>query len=423
MRIRWREASTPVVMALAAFMTLLSYLQKSPCTGPPYDDSGWSENMANGHRLLCQTDVQTLWLFRWIDVHWFPYVHGYLDLSGGPPGALQDGAIEYPVLTGVFMWATALPAHNSSEFLAISTAVFLLVAVLIGWQLTELVGWRALIWAAAPTLVFYAVYNWDLLPVAWTLASVLAWRRGRHGWAAVFLGLGAATKIYPGFFLLPLLIERLAARDRRGALLVAGAGGGVWLAVNVPFMLINFDGWWATYAFQAGRAADITTNSIYFWGFPDWSTSTVDAFSVAAIGLCWVGALGVGWLLRAEHGGYPWIQVSAAMLFTFLAFNKVYSPQYAMWVLPFLALIALRWGWWLAYWCLDAVLFVGLFQWYATGNELAKQAASIGVWGKTVVLLLMAATVLVTPLAVRPAPAAERSDRVADRARSEPAIV
>jgi uncharacterized membrane protein len=401
LRLRLRGAAIPVVMVLVYMMAVASYLSKTPCVGPPYDDGGSSLNEANGHRLLCATDIVTLWRYRWIDLHWFPYVNGSLDLSGGPPGTLQQGAIEYPVLTGIFMWATGLPAHNSGQFFVYATAALLPVAVLVGWQIASLVGWRALVWAGAPALVLYSVYNWDLLPVAWTLGAVLAWRRGRYGWAAMFLGLGAATKIYPGFFLLPLLIERLAVRDRKGAITVAAAGGGAWLAANVPFMLINFDGWFATYRFQAGRYADLTTNSIYFWGFPDWSPTMVNRFSAAVIAAAWVTALVAGFLLRHRHGGYPWLQVSAAMLFSFLAFNKVYSPQYALWVLPFLAMIAVRWGWWVAFWVLDPILFIGLFQWYATGSDLMKQAASIGAWGKTVLLVLLSVVVLVTPLALR----------------------
>jgi uncharacterized membrane protein len=391
-------------MTLAYVMTLASYLSKTPCVGPPYDDGGSSLNESNGHRLLCATDIVTLWRYRWIDLHWFPYVNGSLDLSGGPPGTLQQGAIEYPVLTGIFMWATGLPAHNSGQFFAYSAAALLPVALLVAWQLAKLVGWRALVWAAAPAMVFYAVYNWDLLPVAWTLGAVLAWRRGRYGWAAAFLGLGAATKIYPGFFLLPLFIERLVARDRKGAIMVAAAGGGTWLAANAPFMLINFDGWFATYRFQAGRIADLTTNSIYFWGFPEWSPAMVNRFSAAVIGTAWVVALVAGFLLRHRHGGYPWLQVSAAMLLSFLAFNKVYSPQYALWVLPFLVMIAVRWGWWVTFWVLDAILFIGLFQWYATGSDLMKQAASIGAWGKSALFVVLFFVVLVTPLALRREP-------------------
>jgi uncharacterized membrane protein len=400
---RLRNAATPltVMLALAFVMTMGSYVSKTPCVGPPYNDIGVSEHVTNAYRLGCLTDIQYLWVGRGIDQHHFPYVHGRLDPGDGPPGALVDGAMEYPVLTGVFMWAVAWPARNSGEFLAYTALLFLPVALLIGWQLASLVGWRGLVYAAAPALVFYSVYNWDLLPVAWTLGAILAWRRGRFGWSAAFLGLGAATKIYPGFFLLPLLIERLVARDRRGALTVAGVGAGSWLAANLPFMAINADGWWATYAFQAARIPDNSTNSIYFWGFPEWPVEFVNLFSVTVIGGLWLVALVAGFVLRHRHGGYPWIQVSAAMLFAFLAFNKVYSPQYALWVLPFLALIAVRWGWWVAYWCIDATLFVGLMRWYNDfGSDVAHQAASIGGWTKTAIQALLFFVVLHTPLAM-----------------------
>jgi uncharacterized membrane protein len=406
----WRNPSAPLVvmLALAFVMTAASYISKTPCVGPPYDEAGVSANVNNAYRLVCLTDIQVLWVGRGIDEGRFPYVDGRLDVSQGKPGQLLDGAIEYPVLTGVYMWFTGLPAGNSGQYLA-WTAFFLLpVALLIGWQLASLVGWRGLVYAAAPALVFYSVYNWDLLAVAWVLGAVLAWRKGRYDWAAAFLGLGAATKIYPGFFLLPLLIERLVAGDRRGAAKVAGIGVGSWLAANVPFMLANVDGWWATYAFQAGRVPDLSTNSIYFWGFPEWSIGTVDAFSGTVIAVSWLAALVGGYLLRHRHGGYPWIGVSAAMLFSFLAWNKVYSPQYALWVLPFLALIAVRWGWWVVYWLIDAILFIGLFRWYHDANSaLAYQAATFGGWSKTMFLAAAAVAVLFAPLAIRGRPGRE----------------
>ena len=418
---RWRNLSAPliVMLALAFTMTLASYVSKTPCVGPPYDEAGVSANIANAYRLVCLTDIQALWVGRGIDEHRFPYVDGRLDVSQGEPGQLLDGAIEYPVLTGVFMWFTALPAGNSGQYLALTAFFLLPIALLIAWQLVALVGWRALVYAAAPAVVFYSVYNWDLLAVAWVLGAVLAWRRGRFDWAAVFLGLGAATKIYPGFFLLPLLIERLVAGDRRGAAKVAGLGAGTWLAVNLPFALANWDGWWATYAFQAGRVPDLSTNSIYFWGFPEWSIEAVDAFSGTVIAVSWLAALVAGHVLRHRHGGYPWIQVSAAMLFSFLAFNKVYSPQYALWVLPFLALIAVRWGWWVVYWCIDAILFIGLFRWYHDGNSaLAYQAATFGGWSKTMFLMAAAVAVLFAPLALRLATPAPPEPSGSERGRA-----
>ena len=118
----------------------------------------------------------------------------------------------------------------------------------------------------------------------------------------------------------------------------------------------------------------------------------------------WLVAIGIGWLRRREPGGFPWLQVGSAMLAGFLAFNKVYSPQYFMWLLPFLVLLRVRWGWWLAYWVIDALLFLGINRWFwEMGHDprftLAKQAAVAGVWGKSIILALLVVVLARAPLA------------------------
>jgi hypothetical protein len=196
----------------------------------------------------------------------------------------------------------------------------------------------------------------------------------------------------------------------------------------VPFLLANPDGWWATYAFQARRAADLTTNSIWYWGFPDLGPSTVDHWSFALIAVSWLGALVAGWLLAARRGGYPWLQVSAAMLCSFLLFNKVYSPQYVLWLLPFFVLLRVRWGWWASYLAVDVLLYVGLFRWYYDITEggdfgVAKQAAVLGVWAKAVLLALLYVVFLVSSPSIRsgPPPVRTRGPRSSAQSSTPPA--
>ena len=116
-----------------------------------------------------------------------------------------------------------------------------------------------------------------------------------------------------------------------------------------------------------------------------------------------------GWVLARRTGDYPWLQVSAAMLCAFLLFNKVYSPQYVLWLLPFFVLLRVRWGWWASYLAVDVLLYVGLFRWYydiTQGGDygLAKQAAVLGVWGKAVLLALLYVVFLLSSPSIRPGP-------------------
>lgn len=403
-------------------MLILGWFGKVSCIGPTYDAHGISAAFeANKNTHLCYSDIQQLWPQRGISDHVFPYVHGSLLGEN-----LLNGAIEYPVLTGLFVWLTALFAHTDGQFLAISAVFLAPFGVITAWLLAKLTGRRALIWAAAPALIFYGYLNWDLVVCASFAAAVWAWWRGRSIAAAAWLAVGAALKLYPAMFVFPLILERLAARDRRGAVRVALTAGGLWLLINLPFLLINPHGWWATYAFQKERHAGITTNSIWFWGFGGISTGTLNWLTPILILAAWAGALGYGW--RRSRGGepYPWIQVSGAMLCGFLLLNKVHSPQYLLWLLPFFVLIRVRWGWWVSYWVFDALLFVGLFEWYgvltAGGDEgLAKEAAVLGVWGRAVMLVLLYVVFLVSPLAVRSRADAPDTDRSGAPSSTPPA--
>lgn len=391
------------VVGACAVAVLLSFLTKWQCTGPTFDAMGTSANfdrLKNTH--FCYTDIQNLWAARGLGDHVFPYLHGVLE-----NGQLYGGALEYPVLTGVFMWLTGLPAHNDAQFLFVSAVCLAPFGLLTARLLAGLTGRRALIWAAAPALVFYAVLNWDLLVTAAVALAVWSWWRGRPTLAAVWLGVGAAAKLYPVAFVLPLALERLSAGDRRGAARVVGAGVGTVVALNLPLALASPGGWWATYAFQADRPADITTNSIWYWGFPGLTPGTLTRLSVGLIAAAWVGALALGWWRARRGGQYPWVQVSAAMLCAFLLLNKVDSPQYMLWLLPFFVLVRVRWGWWVGYMACDALLFVGLFRWYdtlVTGGDygLAKQAAIVGVWGRAAMLALLYVVFVFSPLALRP---------------------
>ncbi len=419
------------VLATTALGILLGYLGKTPCTGPTYDQFGISVNLGlHKYDELCYSDVQQLWVGRGVPEHTFPYLHGKLVPSDQPQGTLVDGAVEYPIVTGVFMWFAGLFASNDGEYLAVTALLLAPFGLLTAGILAKLSGRRAFIWAAAPALVLYSVHNWDFLATACVAGAVWAWARDRPGLAAALLGLGAATKIYPGFFALPLLLDRAYLRDVRGAARVVAGTAGVWLLVNVPFLLANPDGWWATYSFQAKRVADLTTNSIWFWGLPDLRPATVDHWSFALIALSWLAAVAAGWWLAGRTGRYPWLQVSAAMLCAFLLFNKVYSPQYVLWLLPFFVLLRVRWGWWASYLAVDVLLYVGLFRWYydiTRGGDygLAKQAAVLGVWGKAVLLALLYVAFLVSSPSIRSGPAPVRDStsgpRSGARSRTPPA--
>ncbi len=414
-----------LLTVLCGITLILGFVNKDRCTGPRFDQWGRSQPDFEERRYqeVCYSDIQTLWIGRDIDRHVFPYVHGKLTDKGEPVG----GVVEYPVLTGVFIWASALPAHTDAEFLLYSALLLAPFGLATAWLLGRMSGWRALLWAVGPPLVMYAFHNWEL-PVV--LCATAAFYVVHHGWgrrgaerplltratvAAVLLGLGFAFKVYPAIFVLPLMLYVLtggrggaefgdrAGPDWRGALRVAATAIGTAIAVNVPFMVAGFEGWRASFTFQLLRKADITTNSIWFWGFrPDSEPDNVPVqeligvLSPLLMLISFVVACGIGWTRYQKEGTYPWVPVAAAMLCGFLLLHKVHSPQYTLWLVPMFVLLRVRWGWIVAYFAADLAMGIGIFRWLyevfygkhgGVLDGLAAQAVMVGVWGRAALLI------------------------------------
>src|SRR5262249_37630629 len=133
-------------------------------------------------------------------------------------GQLLGGSVEYPVLTGMLMWAGAIFAHNDHQFLIDSALLLSPFALVTAWMLGRLARWGALLFAIGPPLVMYAFHNWDLAVVGCAVAAVYVLHRGwgraganrslrsRAVVSAVLLGLGFAFKLYPAIFALPLML-------------------------------------------------------------------------------------------------------------------------------------------------------------------------------------------------------------------------
>lgn len=415
-----RRLTIAALVALSLFTALtlaLGYANKARCTGPTFDGSGRSQPAyeARAYGQVCYSDIQDLWTGRDINQHVFPYLHGGLSND-----SLYGGAVEYPVLTGLLMWLGALFAQTDAGFLAASALLLAPFGFAVTWWLGRLSGWRALLWALAPPLVLYAFHNWDLPPVACTTAAVFVthrWTsaslRRRAVSAAVILGVGFAFKIYPGLFVVPLALYVLTGGRRGagprparkldivGATQVVGAAIGTVVVLNLPFALLGWRGWLASFQYQAQRKVDVSTNSIWYWGFrPNVGSaafqSAIGILSPTLILLASALACLLGWRVYVRRGTFPWIQVSAATLCGFLLLHKVHSPQYVLWLMPFFVLVSVRWGWIIAYLTADAAMGIGIFRWLYLVNTgqpsgindgFTAQALMIGVWGRAALLI------------------------------------
>ncbi|MDQ3963501.1 MAG: glycosyltransferase 87 family protein [Actinomycetota bacterium] len=382
------------------------FLLKGRCLGPTAFATG------DQYRGLCYNDIQPLYGIRDVHTDTFPYVNAEFT------GDFQyvNGGLEYPVLTGVFMWVAGLLVDDADSYLRVNALLMAPMALVGAYLLARMAGWRALMYAVAPPLVWYAFHNWDIPSVAATIAGLWAWHRGRPLWAAVWFGIGAALKLNPILFIVPLAFEGLQSGGVREGLKRLSVGAGTALAVNLPFMLINYDGWWGTYEFHRLRPPNPDSMFALLGSrFPDISFFHMPSLNltVAALTLAtFVVVAAYAWDRGRREAAYPFLQVCAAFLCAFMLWNKVFSPQYMLWLVPFFVVLNVHLLWWVAFVVIDAICYSAIFRWLydisylGVDDTVAKTAMITGIWARAGLL----AVLIVVFLRSRPAPDPATSD-------------
>jgi hypothetical protein len=358
---------------------LLSLALKSPCAERIGRES---------FTRFCYTDIVSLYHQRHLSDHKIPYV---------------EVEIEYPVLTGVFMWVTALPVDSPSAFFLVDVVGLWVAAVVIVILLHDMVGIRVWYFAIAPSLLLFAFLNWDLLAVALATAALWAHVRDRQGAAGVLIGLGAAAKLYPALLLVPFVLGIWQRRDRRGVLFLLAGAAGAWLFANAYFFLAGFDGWAFFYKFSAYRGID----RFSLWSFgcrildQQAGCGTGHEEVNLVVSLAFVATSLLVWRLKVlRTPNFERWTFAFPLLILFLLTNKVYSPQYSLWLIPWFPLVLPNLRAFLLFEAADAAVFFTTFSWLGSQfgfGGLPESLALAAVLARGVVLMACVALYVVSP--------------------------
>jgi uncharacterized membrane protein len=206
--------------------------------------------------------------------------------------------------------------------------------------------------ALAPLLVGSLILSrFDLWPTLLLVAALAALLNGRDsiGWA--FLGAAVAAKLWPLVVVPPALLWSA----RRGHVRSAVAGAAVAAAAFLPFAVVAPHGLWHTLSSQFSRPLQVESLGASFlttFGHPgivtthgsqniaghgvlDAMLSAVGTIAVIAV---WI-AFGRGPVTRDRF-----VRYAAAAACAFVAFDKVLSPQYLLWLIPLVPLVRGRRG-------------------------------------------------------------------------------
>jgi uncharacterized membrane protein len=204
--------------------------------------------------------------------------------------------------------------------------------------------------ALSPVLLVYAFNNWDLLAVALTTLGMWAWARRHPALAGVLLGLGIAAKLYPVLVIGVLFLLCVRAGQLRAWLTTAVAAGLAWVVVDLPIAVLAPENWARFFTLSDTRPANpesIWAIALHYWPnildgplAQDETPSVLNAVVAVALVL---SAAGVGWLALAAPLRPRLPQLAFLLVAAFLLLNKVYSPQYALWLVPLAVLARPKW--------------------------------------------------------------------------------
>jgi uncharacterized membrane protein len=362
---RWSR-TTWVLMLLAVIGLAAGWETKAPCLHSYTDSSGrvvldW-QNWRQ-YTDYCYSDTIPLYGIERLQDGGLPYKTGWRD-----QGDTRTRYMEYPVVTGMLQYGVTVVTKayvratgetENPDPPEVVTYFTVMAAVLaVGWLVAvgctiPLAARRrdVALMALSPLVAVHVFTNFDPLAVALAAGGLLAWARKRPLLAGVLLGIGAAAKLYPVFILGALLVLCLrAGKLRPWAIAFAGAVV-AWLVVNLPIAVLYRPGWWEFFRLNSTRPAD--HDSIYHavevftgWsGFdgPLYAGDTPSTLNLVTLALFGLVCLGVA-IIALTAPQRPRVASLAFLIVAgFLLTNKVWSPQYSLWLVPLAVLALPRW--------------------------------------------------------------------------------
>lgn len=212
--------------------------------------------------------------------------------------------------------------------------------------------------ALAPLLLGSVILTrYDLWPAALVAASLAALVAGRDRLGFAALGLAVAAKVYP-LVLLPLALLYVGKRHgRREAIAGLGVFAIVILVVFLPFLIVSPGGIIESLERQTGRPLQIESLGSAFLlaghqlglhdasvvsthGSQNLAGAAPDTLATVHTVVQGLSVLAV-WLVfaRGYADGERFVAATAAAVVAFVAFGKVLSPQYLIWLIPLVPLV------------------------------------------------------------------------------------
>ena len=304
------------LIALAIFASLISFSKFSHC-----ESTGWATPDQYIH--ACYSDLPSLYEARGLKDNKWPY-------------SSEDNSVEYPVLTGLVMYATSFVANSPVSYFNINIfflALLLIATVIIARKIRPQFAYLI---PVAPAMIASLYINWDLWAIATMMLAIYWFDRKKYLLSALAIGVSISTKFLPIFLLIPIVFILWRKGSLAELVKYISITVVTWLAINLPFALTTPAGWWRFYKLNLERGPDWGS----IWLALQQLGLNLNNLNYLSILLLLIALAAVAVLLFEMKYIPTLASVSFFVLASVMLASKVYSPQYVLWLTP-LAVIAL----------------------------------------------------------------------------------
>ena len=241
--------------------------------------------------------------------------------------------VEYPALTGLIMWLISFlvtPSPTAIYSYYRITAAFQIVLLSICAYLVFKLSQKkySYYFVLAPAVLYSLNRNWDIWAMAAMLLSIYLFEKKRFQLSAIMLAVSIATKFFPIVLMLPIMVILLRNRQISIFIKYSLTTLSTWLIINLPFALIDFDGWAYFYKFSAERGL----GSASFYEITSILIPMAKFNSAHFYVLNLITLILVTYFLLKLKSIPNLSATSFFVMFGFILFNKQYSMQYVIWL-------------------------------------------------------------------------------------------
>ncbi len=350
-----------VMSAMASAVVALGILQKNHC-----ERVGWGAPGAFWR--ACYSDLPV----------------GVGGQVGNTPWSTGGSGQTQPVLTAILTWGLqnvvpggASTLHRQQIFYAICAV--LITALVAGATIATASMLRGSPWQAAhvalsPVLITASLLSLDVLGVALATIGMALWVRRMPVAGGALLGAAVMARTYPLIIIAAIVL--VATRERRGPEVVRMLSSALVISMFCVLAAVAVGGDpFAPYRAWAGAAAS--------YGSP-WLVASILGLSIAPPALTaisalgWVVALLAGMLRVSLRGPVRLGPLTLMMLVIVLVTGRSFPLQACLWVLPLIAISAIRWREHLLWAMVEIVYFVTVWMYAGFASNPAKALAPAG---------------------------------------------